>query len=152
MTFSSYPGCLSSTDDFYITNNNLVITETTLEVIDIRKYDYVKKEENYVPNFLRVMAASRLAKSAEEWIDIFKKDNSGTYSSQWIIVDHNVFAKIKGTNQQQPKLLYVLEQTPNLMVSHDISQQFYKESYFASFNRAFFEETQIDLNQALIIS
>ncbi len=30
MTFSSYPGCLSSTDDFYITNNNLVITETTL--------------------------------------------------------------------------------------------------------------------------
>lgn len=135
-----------------MTNNNIVITETTLEVVDIRLYDYVKKAENYIPNFLRVMAASRIAKSAEEWVNIFKKDNSGTYSSQWIIVDHNIFAKIKGTNKKESKLVYVLEQTPNIIISHDISKQIYTQSYFASFNRAFFEETKIDLNQALLIS
>jgi len=33
VTFSSYPGCLSSTDDWYIINGKYVVTETTLEVM-----------------------------------------------------------------------------------------------------------------------
>lgn len=33
ISFSSYPGCLSSTDDWYIIDNKFVITETTLEVM-----------------------------------------------------------------------------------------------------------------------
>ncbi len=128
----------------------MLITETTLEVVDIKQYDNVKKEDTYIPNFLRVMAATRVSQSAEEWINHFKQYNSGTYSSQWMVVDYNIFNKIKGTKQRLDKLLYILEQTPNKMVSYDISPQFYDQGYFASFNRAFFQETKIDLNQALI--
>ena len=63
--FSSYPGAISSTDDFYITHNNLLITETTLQVIDINLYHkHIKPVEEYIPNFMRVMAASRSAKTA----------------------------------------------------------------------------------------
>jgi len=30
ITYSSYPGCLSSTDDFFMVDGNLMVTETTL--------------------------------------------------------------------------------------------------------------------------
>ena len=33
ISFSSYPGCLTSTDDFYIINGNLLVMETSLEVL-----------------------------------------------------------------------------------------------------------------------
>jgi len=68
MTFSSYPGCLSSTDDFYLTNHNLLIMETTLEVIRISLYDAVKPADQYIPNFLRVMAATRFSKTGVKFL------------------------------------------------------------------------------------
>ena len=37
ISFSSYPGCLTSTDDFYIINGNLLVMETSLEVL-VKKY------------------------------------------------------------------------------------------------------------------
>ncbi len=33
VTFSSYPGCISSQDDFYNINSNLLVMETSLEVL-----------------------------------------------------------------------------------------------------------------------
>lgn len=121
MTFSGYPGTLSSTDDWYVTNYNLLITETTLEVIDIEQYSKVKKADKYIPNFLRVLSASRFSKNAKDWCESMKSDNSGTYSSQWMIIDYNKFSSIKGTNQQTQDIVYLLEQSPGKVVYHDIS-------------------------------
>jgi hypothetical protein len=41
-----------------------MITETTLEVIDVNLYNAVKKPREYIPNFLRVNSASFFSKSA----------------------------------------------------------------------------------------
>lgn len=73
MTFSSYPGCLSSTDDFYLTNHNLLIMETTLEVININLYDSVKPVDQYIPNFMRVLAATRFSKTGVIY-NLFRKN------------------------------------------------------------------------------
>jgi hypothetical protein len=64
LTFSSYPGCLSSTDDFFLSNHKLLVMETTLEVIDIKLYKNVKSAQDYIPNFTRVISATRFAKTA----------------------------------------------------------------------------------------
>lgn len=56
--FSSYPGCISSTDDYFITDKKLFVTETTLEVIDMNAYKKVKSEREFIPNFLRINAAT----------------------------------------------------------------------------------------------
>ncbi len=125
-TFSSYPGCLSSTDDYYITNNKLMVTETTLEVIDINLYKNVKEEAKYIPNFMRVNSASFFSKTAREWVDNFSYYNSGTYSSQWMVLDYKVFEKAKSKGTKMKDLLYVLEQTPNVIVSHDVSDFLYE--------------------------
>ncbi len=185
-TFSSYPGCLSSTDDFYVTNHRLMVTETTIEVIDVSIYDNVKKEEEYIPNFMRVNSATFFSKSGKEWVDDISYNNSGTYSSQWMVVDYNKFENVKNevnknvntnmksrennnenTNMKSREnnnennmentqnkdennensqnkdennensanninlfdnsgILYVLEQTPNRIVSHDVSKYLYE--------------------------
>jgi hypothetical protein len=121
MTLSSYPGLLSSSDDWYVTSNNLLITETTLEVIDIDLYKNVKGPRNYIPNFLRVLSASRFAKNGKEWCQSINSNNSGTYSSQWMIIDYNIFKQMKGTDNNIKGLLYILEQTPDRVTFHDIS-------------------------------
>ena len=126
MTFSGYAGTLSSTDDWYITSNNLLITETTLEVINIKMYEHVKSAKDYIPNFLRVLSASRFAKNGKEWCQSIAAFNSGTYSSQWMIIDYNKFNKIKGTKNKKNGLVYMLEQTPNKVTYHDITNHIHK--------------------------
>ena len=81
---------------------------------------------------------------------IFKSNKSGTYSSQWMIIDYNVFEKIKDSNKQENGLLFMMEETPSSIVSHDISKHLYEHQYFGSFNRAFLEDTKNDLNTSLI--
>ena len=136
-TFSSYPGCLSSTDDYYITNNKLMVTETTLEIIDINLYSKVKDISTYLPNFMRVNSATFFSKTASEWIENFSHFNSGTYSSQWMILDYKVFEKAKKTGQKVNNLLHVLEQTPSTIVSHDVSEYLYnvKKIYRINFEQ-----------------
>jgi hypothetical protein len=101
---------------------------------------------------MRVMAASRVAKSAKQWVDHFSYLKSGTYSSQWMIVDYNVFSNIIGTTNRKSNLLYMMEEEPHRIVSHDISEYFYEHSYFGSFNRAFLENTNKDLRTNLIVN
>lgn len=133
MHFSGYAGTLSSTDDWYVTSNNLLITETTLEVIDIEKYKNVKSSENYIPNFLRVLSASRFSKNAKEWCQTIAASNSGTYSSQWMVIDYNIFKSIKGSKKKKNGLVYMLEQTPDRVTYHDISSHMFKVCiYFLS--------------------
>ena len=128
-TFSSYPGFISSSDDYYVTNNGLMVTETTLEVIDINLYNSAKKEDTFIPNSFRINSATFFSRTAEEWVNNFSFFNSGTYSSQWMVLDYNVFEKAKRVNAQKEKLLYVLEQTPNSIITHDVSEYLYEVKF-----------------------
>lgn len=150
LTFSAYPGTLSSTDDYYITNNKLVVTETTIEVVDINLYASMKTSDTYLPNFLRVLAATRFAKTAKEWVQHFSKINSGTYSSQWLILDYKEFDKVKNTNKIPKNVFYMLEQIPNRIISHDVTKYLWENNFFGGYNRAFFDESNKTLHQALI--
>ena len=67
-----------------------------------------------------------------------------------MIIDYNIFKKVQETGENLKKLLYVIEQVPSHIISHDVSHHLYDKTYFGSFNRAFFQETKRDLNQALI--
>lgn len=90
--FSSYPGTLTSTDDFYLVNKKLSIVETTIEILDKDVYNSIKSTaDNHVPNYIRISIAHRMADSGKQWCDIFKRNNSGTYNSQWMVLDYQVF-------------------------------------------------------------
>ena len=69
VVFSSYPGSLSSIDDFYYLDSKLLVMETTNSNLNDSLYDLLKPET--ILTWVRVMVANRLAGNAEEWTEIF---------------------------------------------------------------------------------
>lgn len=81
---------------------------------------------------MRAMVANRLAKSPSDWVDIFKKYNSGTYNNQWMVINYAAFRP--GESLPSRDLLYVLEQMPGYILYDDLTEHLVNHSYWASYN------------------
>lgn len=140
MGFSSYPGVAGSTDDYYLLDSGLVITETTLSMLTDEPYDKLTENaELELPDFMRIMLANRLARTGKEWTDLMTETRTGTYSSQWMVVDYNKFQPGKGVSEGA---LFVLEQAPGISHAADMTATLQKKGYWGSENRAFYKETR----------
>ncbi|OLP85098.1 putative phospholipase B-like 2 [Symbiodinium microadriaticum] len=139
MGFSSYPGCVSSTDDFYMMDNGLAVMDTTLEVLNQKLYSRVMDDPDRprLPKFLHVMAVNRVAKTGTQWTSMMAEENTGTGNSQWIVVDYNRFTP--GQPLQQ-NTLRILEQVPGMTHQADITTELTSRGYWGAFNRPFFED------------
>lgn len=66
----------------------MIVTETSLSSDDInsKKEEVLTKnndpEFNYKPEYMKVTASSRLAKSAKDWVSLMKTFRGGIYVSQ----------------------------------------------------------------------
>ena len=88
IAFSSYPGIAGSTDDYYMMSSGLAVTETTLSMLTDEPYDKLDdSSHNTIPDFLRIMVANRLARSGPDWVRSMQRSWTGTYSSQWLVLD-----------------------------------------------------------------
>ena len=134
VVFSSYPGCLSSIDDFYYTDSNLVVMETTNSNLNDSLYDLI--QPNSLLTWVRVILANRLAKSGEDWINIFIRENSGTYNNQFQVLD---LTKIDLNKKDiQDKALMIIEQLPQYNQSGDVTP-YLRKGYWPSYNIPFFK-------------
>lgn len=135
ISFSSYPGCVSSTDDYYLMDSGLAVTETTLNIPkDVR---YTPSGE--VPDFLRIMAANRVASTGHDWVQSMSDSATGTYSSQWMVVDYKKFKKGQAL---EDGTFHVLEQAPGVNHIQDMSSHLQDKRYWASYDRAYFDDTR----------
>lgn len=134
---SSYPGFVSSSDDFYVLDSGLVVIETTVNVLDERLFDKVDPGASVLA-WIRNLVANRVAATGAEWARVFALQNSGTYNDQWMIVDYNQFRP--GAKRLRPGTLWVLEQIPGYTESKDVTHILERQRYWASYNRPFFEE------------
>lgn len=75
IAFSSYPGVLSSIDDFYITSQKLNVIETTNGYYDNSLNAFVVPES--LLSWVRIMVANRLSKTGFDWTNWFSQFNSG---------------------------------------------------------------------------
>jgi len=139
MGFSSYPGVAGSTDDYYLLDSGLVITETTLSMLSDEPYDKLENNNEKVPDFMRIMLANRLARSGQDWVELMRKSATGTYSSQWMVVDYNKFKPGVAPNNGT---LFVLEQVPGFQHSQDMTTRLNTEGYWASENRPWFKDVR----------
>lgn len=141
MAFSSYPGCVSSTDDFYMLSSGLAILNTNLEILNPTLYDRVPEfpANSHLPNFLHIMTVNRMARTGAMWTSLFTERNGGTNNAQWMIVDYNRF--LPGVNIQG-NTLWLLEQVPGFIHKQDISSLLSGNGYWASYNRPYFEDTR----------
>lgn len=139
MGFSSYPGVAGSTDDYYLLDSGLVVTETTISMLTDEPYDKLDDNGTMVPDFMRIMIANRLAKTGKEWVDVMKKSATGTYSSQWMVVDYNLFEPGKALRNDT---LWVIEQTPGINHAKDMTSLLQSQGYWSSENRAWFKDVR----------
>lgn len=143
--FSSYPGCLSSTDDWYIIDKRFIITETTLEVLQEMIYKDILSTKDYVPDFMRVMQANRMAISGISWVFWISYYNTGTYNSQWMIIDLDYVQLSLSTLSLQSNSFVIMEQMPgesNINFA-DMSSYLTDNLYWASYNIPFFDQIRL---------
>jgi hypothetical protein len=114
VSFSSYPGALSSIDDYYITDSGLAVTETSLIVYNLTMYKDLSPETMLY--WVRVALANRMATSSKDWTDIFARYNSGTYNNQWMVFDLKQFTP---GQDLKPGSFYILEQFPGMIAVRD---------------------------------
>lgn len=137
--FSSYPGCISSTDDFYILDSGLTVMDTSLEILNMDLYNRVAEfpVNSHVPDFMHIMVANRMASSAPHWSVLYTERNSGTGNAQWMIVDYNRFVPGKPVPDGT---LWVIEQIPGTSFKKDVSFMLRDTGYWASYNRPYFPQ------------
>jgi len=137
--FSSYPGVMGSTDDYYLMDTGLVVTETTISMLTDEPFDKLDDNSSVVPDFMRIMLSNRLAKTGQDWANLMKKSSTGTYSSQWMVVDYNRF---KPGKPLENGTLFVIEQVPGVSHVEDVTARLQKTGYWGSENRAWFKEVR----------
>lgn len=135
MSFTSYPGILSSIDDYYVIKNGLVVLETTIGNSNADLWKFVTPQTNLY--WVRNMISNRLANTGIEWAKYFSLFNSGTYNNEWMIVDYKQF---RANETLRENLLVVLEQIPGQVVWRDQTSVLQKQSYWPSYNLAFYPE------------
>jgi len=74
------PGFIHSGDDFVITGNGIVITETT--ITQFKGFDTTR-----IPEFVRARKSAQYANSIDDVIKIFTTGNNGGYANDWLIGD-----------------------------------------------------------------
>jgi hypothetical protein len=135
ISYSSYPGMLSSFDDFYLTNTGINAIETSLEVFNLTMYVGNINPQS-VLYWTRVMIATRSATSAPNWAATMAKYNSGTYNNQWMILDLSLFTPGKPL---LPNTMWVCEQLPGIVKSRDVTEML-RYGYYPSYNVPMDEE------------
>lgn len=140
VTMSSWPGTISSLDDFY-SCNTFTSLETSLSVYNYSLYKSFPPQ--VVSEFIRVMVANYVANSGPEWRDAFARLNSGTYNNLYLVTDYSLVHK-EHLQQQQlpPNTVWLIEQIPHHVISGDVTSYVNQWGFFPGFNSPFFNETR----------
>lgn len=134
VTYSSWPGALTSIDDFYFTDSGLGVMETSLSIFNFSVYSACKPTQ--LLSFVRSSVANRMATNGSHWADLFGRLNSGTYNNQWLVVDLKRFFP---GDDLHSGLLTIVEQLPGIIRSGDMTQ-ILAFGYYPSYNIPYFKE------------
>jgi len=134
ISFSSYPGCLVSIDDFYMMDSGLVMLQTTNMINNQSLYGAVTPFALLA--WQRVRLANSMSSTGKMWTDIISRYNSGTYNNQYMVVDLKKFHKGKGLDDGA---LWVAEQIPGRVEYEDVTEVL-RYGYFPSYNVPFFPD------------
>eukprot|EP01117_Protostelium_nocturnum_P000225 TRINITY_DN1029_c0_g2_i1.p1 TRINITY_DN1029_c0_g2~~TRINITY_DN1029_c0_g2_i1.p1 ORF type:complete len:521 (+),score=170.99 TRINITY_DN1029_c0_g2_i1:68-1630(+) len=134
VSYAGYPGTIPSGDDYFVTDQKLIVMETTNSVYNETLFKQVTTTT--VPYWIRVTLANRMSSSGQEWNKFFGMYNSGTYNNQWIVVDTKRFTPGKGP---QNGTLWISEQIPGLLYSEDKTEHLARTGFWSSYNVPYFK-------------
>jgi len=119
IALSSYPGCISSTDDYFQTNRGFVLMSTSLYVPPSGNYS--KPDMSYgpgLPAFLRATIATRLATLPRMWARLYGTLPGVAAAKQWLLVD---YSRLKDQQPISNDTVWLVESLPTLQRSADVT-------------------------------
>jgi hypothetical protein len=75
-------------------------------------YKDILEVKQYVPDFMRVLQANRMAQSGLSWVFWLSYYNTGTYNSQWMILDLHLIQQSLSSSTLLPNSFIIMEQMP----------------------------------------
>lgn len=127
-TMSSYPGALSSIDDFYIMDSGIAVVETTNGNFNLELYR--KLEPQTLFTWQRVRVANAITSTGPDWVAAFTRYNSGTYNNQWMVINYGLF---EVGQPLKDNTLWIAEQIPGNISSLDVTDVL-ERGYWSSYN------------------
>ncbi|XP_011700719.1 PREDICTED: putative phospholipase B-like lamina ancestor [Wasmannia auropunctata] len=134
---SSYPGALSSHDEFYLTqgeNHELIIAGTPLTMTNRSLWNFMNAKDQ-VMSSAGVMAANRLAINGESWSRSMSLQNGIDVARQWV------------TLEPRNGVVWLVEQLPELVRTADISEQFAGADVLWAIGEVHLAETNVVINE-----
>lgn len=138
IAMSSYPGCISSTDDFFIGSNGMTVLSTNLGVPTEGPEAHVGKN-NGLPSFLRAIVAMRLAMSPQQWAKIYGYITGIAGGKQWLIVDYN---RLEPKTGLKNGTLFLVDALPRLVRATDVTESLITDGYFQAHGEPHFEDVR----------
>jgi len=127
---------VSSVDDWYVTKDGLVITETTNSICNATLWTLIKPQA--LLSWQRTVIANMLAVDGQSWTELFCPWNSGTYNNQFQIVDTRLLTDDVTSSSLPANLLWVVEQMPGGCVAGDATSFLQSTGYWSSYNRPYY--------------
>jgi len=122
-------------------SSGLSSIETTIAIFNQSLYDNYISPTGQVHCWVRSFISNALAKTAKEWVEIFRRYNSGTYNNQWTVLDWTKFTP--GEPIPDNDVLWVLEQTPGFTSIADVTWFLKKFTYWPSYNIPYLTDINI---------
>eukprot|EP00672_Neobodo_designis_P008299 CAMPEP_0174878032 /NCGR_PEP_ID=MMETSP1114-20130205/82555_1 /TAXON_ID=312471 /ORGANISM="Neobodo designis, Strain CCAP 1951/1" /LENGTH=597 /DNA_ID=CAMNT_0016113419 /DNA_START=40 /DNA_END=1833 /DNA_ORIENTATION=- len=142
VVMSSYPGVISSIDDWYMTGHGLAVMETTNGFTNASLYDFILPTQ--VSEFNRAMIGNYIAETPLEWMNIFNTSNSGTYNNQYMVANMRAArSALQGGSALPTGTFYVGEQIPGTIVFEDQTEFLNTNKHWPSFNIPYYRKIQI---------
>jgi len=88
---------------------HIIVTETTLEVMNENLYSYLVDYDHYVPDFMRIVLSNRLGYDGKTWTFWMEYINTGTYNSQWMVLDIKKAKASKGKDTLEDNTFIMFE-------------------------------------------
>ncbi|KAL4469402.1 hypothetical protein ABPG74_004655 [Tetrahymena malaccensis] len=129
---SSYPGAITSTDDFIVKEGKFLVTETSIQSQDSDTVSSLKASDVDIPDFIRVQTAMSLSQSGIQWAEYMSQYGAvKMYSSEWMILD---YSKLQKGKEIPNNTFIVLSSSYQKQIIEDKTQELIDNTYFASFN------------------
>lgn len=85
---SSYPGTITSTDDYFVKEGMFLVTETSISPLTNKIFKSINANEVDIPDFMRTMTSLHLSDTGKEWTDFMTGFGKvKMYSSEWMVLD-----------------------------------------------------------------
>jgi len=133
MSYSAPPGSIPSSDDWYLLDDNKVVTETTLIASNVTFFEWIHYDS--VPYWIRVNVANLGFSTQQQWADLYFNNRSGTYNNQWILIDFNNYNQYKNNMSAAVDIIWFVEEFYSLTSIEDVTQALLvPQGYVASYN------------------